>query len=91
LQAFKSNSAESFCEKVTGLRFGRDLYKFDFAKANVFMKPIKFYGILLGARCHLAWFKKAKSQGPNIVFMYFDVKIDGAFELIIQSKAKFRG
>jgi hypothetical protein len=59
LQAFNSNSAESFCEKITGLRFGRDLGKFDFARADVFAKPIIFYGIMLGARCHPVWFKKA--------------------------------
>ena len=59
LQAFKSDSAESFCEKITGLRFGWDPDKFVFARADVFTKPMIFYGIMLGARCHPAWFKKA--------------------------------
>jgi hypothetical protein len=59
LQAFKSNLAESFCEKITRLRFGRDLDKFDFARADVFTKPMIFYGIMFGARCHPVWFRKA--------------------------------
>ncbi len=91
LKAFKSDLAESFCEKITGLRFGRDLDKFDFARADVFAKPIIFYGIMIGARCHLALVKKALIQGPSIIFMYFDVKIDAAFELKFQSKAKSSG
>jgi hypothetical protein len=91
LQAFKSDLAESFCEKLTGLRFRRDLDKFDFVRANVFAKPMIFYSIMLGARCHPAWFKKAESQGPNIISMYFDVKINIAFELKVQSRAKFSG
>jgi hypothetical protein len=88
---FKSNLAESFCKKITRLRFGRDLDKVDFARADVFTKLMIFYSIMLGARCHLTWFKKAESQSPNIIFMYFDVKIDVAFELKVQSKAKFSG
>jgi hypothetical protein len=43
LQAFKSNSTESFCEKITGLSFGQDLDKFDFARADVFTKPMILY------------------------------------------------
>jgi hypothetical protein len=83
---FKSDSAESFCEK-TKLRFRWDLDKFDFARANVFAKPMIFHGIMLVARCHLVRFKKAKSQGSNIISIYFDVKVDVAFELKVWSKA----
>ncbi len=59
LQEFKSNSTESFCEYITGLRSGRDLDKFDFVRADMFAKPMIFYGIMLGVRCHPARFKKA--------------------------------
>ncbi len=44
----------------------------------MFAKPMILHGVMLGPRCHSSRFEVTEDKCANIIFMYFDVKIDFA-------------